>query len=215
VTAVATTPTSRLPAAERRRQLLDVSVELFAERGFDGTSMADLAEAAGVTKPVLYQHFRSKRALYSELLEEVSHLLVHDVEKAAATAEGPHAQVRAGFAAYFRFVDQRRSAFQLLFLGDSRHDRVLTAAVDQLEAAMADAIAPLIEAGIGPKQRRQLAMALIGMAEATGRRALIDDDLVGPDGLEAMAGRLAELAWSGLRGIRPEVGPGPVAETAP
>jgi len=151
----------------------------------------------------------------SELLEEVSHLLVHDVEKAAATAEGPHAQVRAGFAAYFRFVDQRRSAFQLLFLGDSRHDRVLTAAVDQLEAAMADAIAPLIEAGIGPKQRRQLAMALIGMAEATGRRALIDDDLVGPDGLEAMAGRLAELAWSGLRGIRPEVGPGPMAETAP
>jgi AcrR family transcriptional regulator len=166
--------------------------------------MADLAEAAGVTKPVLYQHFRSKRALYSELLEEVSHLLVSEVEKAAATAVGPHAQVRAGFAAYFRFVDQRRSAFQLLFLGGSRHDRELTAAVDRLEAAMAGAIAPLIEAGIGPKQRRQLAMALVGMAEATGRRALIDPDLVGPDGLEAMSGRLAALAWSGLRGIRPE-----------
>jgi AcrR family transcriptional regulator len=206
---MATAPSSRLPAAERRRQLLDVSVQLFAERGFDGTSMADLAEAAGVTKPVLYQHFRSKRALYSELLEEVSHLLVNEVEKAAATAEGPHAQVRAGFAAYFRFVDQRRAAFQLLFLGDSRHDRVLTAAVDQLEAAMADAIAPLIEARIGPKHRRQLAMALIGMAEATGRRSVIDEDLVGPEGLDAMAGRLAELAWSGLRGIRPEVDPDP------
>ena len=206
---MATAPGARLPAAERRRQLLDVSVQLFAERGFDGTSMADLAEAAGVTKPVLYQHFHSKRALYTELLEEVSHILLREVEVAAATADGPHAQVRAGFGAYFRFVDQRRAAFQLLFLGDSRHDRVLTGAVDRLEAAMADAIGPLIEAGIGPQQRRQLAMALIGMAEATGRRALIDDDLVGPDGLEAMAGRLAELAWAGLRGIRPEPEVGP------
>ena len=200
---MATGPASRLPAAERRRQLLDVSVELFAERGFDGTSMADLAEAAGVTKPVLYQHFRSKRALYAELLEEVSHLLLDQVAKAAAAADGPHAQVRAGFKAYFRFVDERRSAFQLLFLGGSRHDRELTAAVDRLEEAMADVIGPMIEAGIDNQHRRQLALALVGMAEATGRRAVIDRDLAGGAGLDDMAGRLAELAWAGLRGIRP------------
>ena len=67
-------PASRLPAARRRRQLLDVALELFAARGYHTTSMNDIAEAAGVTKPVLYQHFRSKRELYLELLEDVRRL---------------------------------------------------------------------------------------------------------------------------------------------
>jgi AcrR family transcriptional regulator len=53
----------RLPAVQRRRQLLDVSLDVFAQRGFHGASMAHVAEAAGVTKPVLYQHFGSKREL--------------------------------------------------------------------------------------------------------------------------------------------------------
>jgi AcrR family transcriptional regulator len=68
------TPT-RLPAARRRRQLLDVALAAFASHGFHPTSMNDVAEAAGVTKPVLYQHFRSKRALYLELLEDVGERL--------------------------------------------------------------------------------------------------------------------------------------------
>lgn len=181
---------------------------LFAERGFDGTSMADLAEAAGVTKPVLYQHFGSKRDLYRELLEEVAHRLLESVEKAAAAAHGPHAQVRAGFSAYFGFVADERSAFQLMFLGGSRHDRELTAAVDRLEDSMSDVIAPLIVAEIGPRERRQMALALVGMAEAAGRKAVTDPGLLGPGGLEELAGVLAELAWAGLRGIRPHEGDG-------
>ena len=62
---------TRLPAAARREQLLAVALEVFARQGFHGTSMNDVADAAGVTKPVLYQHFRSKRELYLALLEEV------------------------------------------------------------------------------------------------------------------------------------------------
>ena len=61
-------PPRRLPAPRRRRQLLDVALERFSEGGLYGTSMEQIAEAAGVTKPVLYQHFGSKRALYLELL---------------------------------------------------------------------------------------------------------------------------------------------------
>src|SRR5437764_485619 len=61
----------RLPAVQRRRQLLDVSLEVFAGRGFHAASMAEVAQAAGVTKPVLYQHFGSKRELYLELLDDV------------------------------------------------------------------------------------------------------------------------------------------------
>ena len=203
---------ARLPAARRRRQLLDVALDVFAARGYDGTSMAELAEAAGITKPVLYQHFTSKRELYLELLEDVGRQLQEEVGKATAAAARPHEQVEAGFRAYFRFVAEHRSAFQVLFLGSSRHDREFAVAVEQVEESMADAIAPLIEAGIDGVHRRQLAHALVGMAEVTGRRAVADPDFapgVGqgrPETLDRLAQRLAELAWAGLRGIRPESG---------
>lgn len=193
---------ARLPAARRRRQLLDVALDVFATRGFDGTSMAELAEAAGITKPVLYQHFASKRELYLELLEDVGRQLQEAVGKATAAAAGPHGQVEAGFRAYFRFVAENRSAFQLLFLGSSRHDREFTHAVERVEESMADAVAPLIEAGIDEPHRRQLAHALVGMAEVTGRRAVADPDFA--YSVDQLAARLSELAWAGLRGIRPE-----------
>ena len=83
--------TTRLPAEQRRRQLLDVACTVFATHGFHATSMDDVASAAGVTKPVLYQHFPSKRALFVELLENVGHellgLLAEATRNARATAQ--------------------------------------------------------------------------------------------------------------------------------
>src|SRR5438045_8738680 len=102
---------TRLPAPRRRRQLLDVALGVFAERGYHVTSMNDLAEAAGVTKPVLYQHFRSKRALYLELLEDVGGQLRDTIGKATSEATGPHEQVRGGFREYFRCVSAEQPAF--------------------------------------------------------------------------------------------------------
>jgi AcrR family transcriptional regulator len=78
----------RLPAAERRSQLLEVAVRVFARDGFHATSMNDVAEAAGVTKPVLYQHFGSKRDLFVELLTEIGAELRDTVAKATADAAG-------------------------------------------------------------------------------------------------------------------------------
>src|SRR3954466_15522524 len=124
---------TRLPAARRRRQLLDVALEVFAENGFHRTSMEDIADAAGVTKPVLYQHFRSKRELYLELLDDVGAHLMEDIEKAVAAAPGPRQQVEAGFVAYFRFVGHRQSAFNLLFGGGARRDEEFADAVRKVE----------------------------------------------------------------------------------
>ena len=76
----------RLPAEQRRSQLLEVAIEIFAERGFHATSMEDIAEAAGVTKPVLYQHFPSKHALYVELLEDTGRLLLATLADATEQA---------------------------------------------------------------------------------------------------------------------------------
>ena len=76
----------RLPAPRRRRQLLDVALRVFADQGFHDASMNDIAEAAGVTKPVLYQHFGSKRELFSELLTDVGNELQETITKALTSA---------------------------------------------------------------------------------------------------------------------------------
>ncbi|MGZ4691674.1 MAG: TetR/AcrR family transcriptional regulator [Acidimicrobiia bacterium] len=191
----------RLPAEQRRTQLLSVAVEVFGERGFHATSMDEVAEAAGVTKPVLYQHFPSKRALYRELLDEVDAQLVSRLVTATAGAASGRERVEAGFAAYFRFVAENRAAFRLLFGASVRNDAefavVAERAIDRIAALIADLIE--IEAPAG--HRRVLAHAIVGMAEATSRRLTNDDAEDDPDRL---AGWLAEMAWFGLRGVRAE-----------
>jgi AcrR family transcriptional regulator len=190
--------TARLPAARRRRQLLDVAQEVFAERGFHATSMDEVAEAAGVTKPVLYQHFDSKRRLYLELLEDVGQQLLDAIAAATTVARSPREQVENGFAAYFRFVLDRRSAFRLLFGGGGRRDEEFDDAVRRVEDAIAEAIAVLIEADIDPDHRRMLAQGLVGLAEGTGRYWVANGLDLDP---EVVAARIADLAWAGLRAV--------------
>ena len=191
---------ARLPAVRRRRQLLDVALQLFAPRGFHGTSMDDIAEAAGVTKPVLYQHFRSKRELYLELLDDVGNRLLDAIGKAAAAAGSPRQQVESGFSAYFRFVSQNESAFRVLFVGSGRdgNDSGFIDAVRRVEDAIADAIATLIEADIDDEHRHLLAQGIVGLAESTSRYWLRHGRREDP---EVLARRLADLAWAGLRSV--------------
>lgn len=191
---------TRLPAARRRKQLLAVALEVFAERGFHPTSMNDVAEAAGVTKPVLYQHFASKRELYHELLEDVGGQLRDAIEKATSEAASPREQVERGFGAYFGFVAQHQAAFRILFGGGTRRDDEFAAYALGVEEAIAATIAGLIEIeGIDAATRRLLAHGIVGLAEATSRHWLTDGETTDPG---ALAAKVAELAWAGLRGIR-------------
>ncbi|MHB8593490.1 MAG: TetR/AcrR family transcriptional regulator, partial [Acidimicrobiales bacterium] len=121
--------TKRLPADVRRRQLLEVALGSFAKQGFKATTMDDIAGAAGVTKPLLYQHFASKRALYLELVDTVAQSLLEAIGKAVAAAEGPRQQVEGGFAAYFHLVVSQADAFNLLFGSDVPNDPELSRAV--------------------------------------------------------------------------------------
>lgn len=193
--------TPRLPAAARRRQLLDVALAEFAEQGYNGVSMDQVAEAAGVTKPVLYQHFHSKRALYLELVDDVADSLADAVLKATADAASPREQVEAGFRVYFRFVTEHRDAFRLLFMADSRRDRDLTDALLRVEEAFAHTVAEMIEVeGLSDADRLLLARGIVGIAEVTSRHTLTEAT---PDtDPDATAHRVANLAWAGLRGIR-------------
>src|SRR5580704_5407079 len=115
----------RLTAGQRRRQLVAVALELFARRGYRATTMDDIAEAAGVTKPLVYQHFSSKRALYLELVDAVAHEMLSAISEATAKAQGPRQQVELGFAAYFQLVVTHEAAFHLLYGRDDADDEEL------------------------------------------------------------------------------------------
>jgi AcrR family transcriptional regulator len=189
---------ARLPAPERRRQLLDSALEVFATRGFHGASMNDVADAAGVTKPVLYQHFASKRQLFVELLEDVGSRLGQLIAEATSGATSARDRVERGFTAYFAWIDANRSAFSLLFRGSARLDAEFADAVRTVEGFLAEAIASLIEADIDDEHRRTLAHGIVGLAEGTGRH-WIDDSL---DLDPTILGRqVADLAYAGLRGV--------------
>ena len=133
----------RLPAAERREQLLHTAVAVFAEHGFHATSMNDVAEAAGVTKPVLYQHFSSKRELFIELLADIGAELRETIAKATADASGPRQQIENGFRAYFGWAVAQGAAFRVLFSDRTRADAELAQAVARVESVVADRVASL------------------------------------------------------------------------
>jgi AcrR family transcriptional regulator len=201
----------RLTADARRRQLFDVALSLFAEHGYASTTMDDIAEAAGVTKPLVYQHFESKRALYLELMDVFSRELVTRIVKATSNAEGPRQQVELGFAAYFDLMVHNEQAFRLLYGRDAPDDPELGAALRRVEETIAQAIGPLIDAGLDPEHRLLLAHAVVGMAEGASRHwldARREGQPTGaaPEGVDEedgshLAARLADFAWAGLRQV--------------
>ena len=189
----------RLTAAARREQLLDVALEVFSRNGFHATSMNEVAEAAGVTKPVLYQHFASKRELYLALLQEEGARLLNAISKATASAGSPRAQVEQGFGAYFQWVADDHEAFLLLFGSGARRDEEFAEEVRRVEDAIAAAIAPLIQADIDIDHQRALAYGLVGLAEGASRHQV---QLGTPFNPDRLARQLADMAWFGLRGVR-------------
>ncbi|HEX6425754.1 MAG TPA: TetR/AcrR family transcriptional regulator [Acidimicrobiales bacterium] len=192
---------SRLPAARRRRQLLEVARRVFAERGFHNASMNDIAVAAGVTKPVLYQHFASKRELFAELLRDVGRDLQDAITKAVTAAETPRQMVELGFSAYFAFVDEHRNAFQLFYGGSMARDTEFAEVVGQTESAVAGLVAGLIEIdGLSDGQRQVLGHGIVGMIEGASIHWLRSASDADP---ETLAHQLADLAWRGLRGVEP------------
>ena len=185
----------RLPAAARREQLLDVALQIFGQQGFHGTSMNDVAEAAGVTKPVLYQHFESKRDLYLSLLDDVGARLLTEIAKATAGATSGKEQTELGFQAYFRWVARDHDAFLLLF-GSAQRDQEFTEAVRKVTAKVAEAIKPLIAANIDAEHQRTLAHGLVGLAEGVSHRLIELGEQFDPD---VVSRQVSDLAWAGLR----------------
>ena len=164
--------------------------------------MNDIAEAAGVTKPVLYQHFGSKRGLFLELLDDLGTRLRVAVRDAVASADGPRRQVDAGFAAWFKWVDLNRDGFSVLFDSEVRRDPEFAELAAKAQRQMADTVAEYIVAdGIPADRQRLLAYGIVGLGESTCRRWIAKEIDLDADELAA---QVADLAWSGLRGLQPQ-----------
>lgn len=105
----------RLPRAERRAQLLSVATSKFGERGYHPTSMDDIAEAAGVTKPVLYQHFSSKEDLYISVIQQVGEVLRERIDGFAFEGATTYDRVREGIDVFFGVFDENSNMLKLFF----------------------------------------------------------------------------------------------------
>src|SRR5436305_11903184 len=124
---------SRLPRHERRRQLLDAALEVFVSQGYHAAAMDEIAERAGVSKPVLYQHFPGKLELYLALLDESVGTLLDTVRDAlGSNLEDPKQRVAATFGAYFEYVGGNGQAYRLVFESDLSNEPAVR---DRLERA--------------------------------------------------------------------------------
>jgi AcrR family transcriptional regulator len=177
---------------------------LFGERGYRATTMDDIAQAAGVTKPLLYQHFASKRALYLELVQQVSTELLAALRAAHDRASGPRALVENGYRAYFEMIVTHEDAFGLLFGRNAPDDPELSSAVRAVEREVLEVVESQIPEELGEDHRRLVAYALIGMAEGGSRfwaDSAHDATTAARDELALLADRVAKIAWGGLRCI--------------
>ncbi len=193
---------ARLPAAQRRRQLLDVARTVFADQGYHDSAMNDISEAAGVTKPVLYQHFGSKQDLFAAVLADTGERLSAAVLSAARQASVGRAQVESAFAAYIGFARTDPAGFRLLHSGSWQTEPTWLETARTFEELWSVEVAGLINLeGLSPERRLILAHGLIGLAEGVMRHWLNDP---GPQSdPEELVELLTDLAWGGLATISP------------
>jgi AcrR family transcriptional regulator len=192
--------TSRLPRGARRQQLLRAAQDVFVAQGFHAAAMDDIADRAGVSKPVLYQHFPGKRELYLALLEHQVAELTDRVRQAMAGTEDNRERVDGAVGAYFDFIDAEGEAFRLVFESDLRNDPEVRQVVEDGARHCIEAIAEVIavETGADPERSLLLSAGMTGLAETSARWWLAGKGTLSRD--EAVS-LMSALAWRGMSGF--------------
>jgi len=191
----------RMPRQQRRVQVLDAAREVFVALGYHAAGMDEIAEQAGVSKPVLYQHFPSKLDLYLDLLDSGIDDLLAQSDAAVRSTTDNKQRVKATMQAYFAFVDDSRGAFRLVFESDLTNEPAVRDRVDRANLEMARKIAAVIaeDTGLSEAQALLLGSGLQGMAQVAARQWLQQD--AGRLPREEAADLIAALAWRGIRGF--------------
>lgn len=177
--------------------MLATAQEAFVESGYHATSMDEIAERAGVSKPVLYQHFDGKLELYLGLLETQSDLLIDRLEAALASSDDNSERITATVRAYFQFADAPDDAHRLLFETDLNSEPAVRDLLERPFRQCADAVAQLIatDTGMPFSSAQLLGVSLVGMAQACAQRWVSEGRQTPID--EAVE-LVATVAWRGL-----------------
>ena len=188
---------ARLPKVQRREQLLAAAREVFVSVGYHAAAMDDIAAQAGVTKPVLYQHFASKRDLYLAILDEGARRFLHRIRTALRSTDDNQQRVYQTIRAFFQFVAHDDADYRLLFESDLANlpevERRTHRVADQCAEMVAEVIAE--DTSLDEESALLLANGLLGLAQVSAQRWLRGGKRIPAD--EA-AGLLSGLAWQGI-----------------
>ncbi|MET1152912.1 TetR family transcriptional regulator [Arthrobacter sp.] len=188
---------TRLPREERRRQLLQAAHEVFVANGYHAAAMDEIAEAAHVSKPVLYQHFPGKRELYLALLDHHLESLNAMLMAALNSTTDNKLRVHATIRAYYQFIAQDSQAHRLVFESDLNNDPDVSSRLEDFNARLASAIADVIaeDTKLSEVEATLLGRALAGMAQISARHWLRAGGDLNQDAASELIYR---LAWRGI-----------------
>jgi AcrR family transcriptional regulator len=192
---------ARMPKEQRRTQVLDAARAVFVESGYYAAGMDVIAERAGVSKPVLYQHFPSKLDLYLALLDAGLEELLEATDAAARETTDNKLRVQRTMRAYFAFVDNPDGAYRLVFESDLMNEPAVSVRVEAANHEIAKRIAKVIsqDTGLRPDEALLLGSGMQGMAQVAARRWLAHDSVLMTR--DEAADLIAALAWRGIRGF--------------
>ena len=192
----------RMSGQERREQLLDVGRKLFAEKGFEVVSVEEIAAKAGVSKPVVYEHFGGKEGLYAVVVDrEMNHLL--DSVSEALTAGNARALLEQAGLALFDYIDVYPDGFRILVRDSpvSQQTGSFASLIVDVAAQVEHLLAAEFNAHkINPRLAPMYSQMLVGMVALTGQWWL---DVRKPKKEEVVA-HLVNLAWNGLEHMEPK-----------
>ena len=206
---------TRLPRSARRKQLLAAAQQIFVAHGYHAAAMDDIAERAGVSKPVLYQHFPGKLELYLALLDTHCDAIIAKVRGAMLATPDNKERVKGAVRAYFDFMDHESEAFRLVFESDLRNDPQVRERVERVEqgciAAVTDTI--ISDTGLRQSSAQLLASGLVGASGQAAQYWLASGRVTPKAEAEAL---VAALIWRGIasfplqggstQGTPPEIG---------
>jgi AcrR family transcriptional regulator len=200
---------AHLGPERRRPEVLDAALELFLERGYEGTSMEAVARAAGVTKPVVYACFAGKEELFRALLRREEERILAEIQAAfrASDLEDPEGTLIEGFTGFFRAVAASPDVYRLIFLGEGGGNAAVARRIQAGRQAQIDALSVLARGWLAQRGRsgrsleagaRLLGNAIAGLAESGARLLLSGTDGWTPESLGGELGRLAAAAEAGM-----------------
>jgi AcrR family transcriptional regulator len=190
----------RVPRAEREETMLEVAGQTFATHGFHAASMDAIAEAAGISKPMLYNYFGSKQGLYLAYVERSGHALLQSMRGAAAPDSPADERLHAGILAFLTYVDEHRAGWAVLHSEASAQGGPLAAEVAALRSRIAQMLARLFASDA-------FAHAFVGAGESLANWWLAHPE----ESKEQIAQRLMQIA-AGARGTRAGRSPGRASE---